>query len=362
MAQPIPEKGANVKRGNLPDEEKQHIGSALACLSQALSAGEFAKHEVHIAYRLLDDAPAGVLKESKFGLVADRLERSGGPVDEWLLKMLRGNEEVDLAWEARGSGWAKDVTKGGWKGFRKHLKQARRILTEAWQARPERPEAAALMMRVTRGDNGKFGETVRTWFDRAVSAQMDYPEAYFEMLMELRPRWGGSHAAMRAFGEECLATGRYDTDVPLFYLYALRNIGTDFEKDGWRQVFRVKGTRRNLKTLFAGLSAEPRRQPARDRILTQYAIAMAWSGDYRGAKALWDEVPGDVDLGDGFLHKALSWSDAPRKSVEAELRAFTGSQADLLSKAETLALNSQVDEALPLFGKALDVIEEDEGV
>ena len=353
---------ANVKRDQLPDEEKRHTGSALVCLSMAISAGEFKKHESHIAYRLLDDAPDSSLGTSRFGFVADRLENSGVPVDAWLLKMLRGNEEVDLAWKARGNGWAKDVTEEGWEGLHTHLKKARMILMEAWQEYPERPETAALMMRVTLGGQGNPDETIRTWFDRAVSVQMDYPEAYYVMLIGLQPRWGGSHAAMRAFAEECLATGRYDTDIPLFYLFALRKIGTELDNDGWRQVFRVKHTRRDLETLFAGLSAEPGRQAAHERILTQQALALAWCGDYRDAKVLWDKVPDDVNLENGFWGKALSWSNAPRKSVEAELRAFTGPQGELLSKAETLALHNQIDQALPLFEKALDGIDKDEGV
>lgn len=345
---------AQAKRDHLPDEEKQHIGPALACLSQAILAGEFERHEMHIAYRLLDNVPASALEINKFGFVADWLEHGSAAVDDWLLGILRGNQEVDLAWEARGAGWAKDVSEEGWIGFRQHLEQARLIFTEAWKTHPERPESAALMMRVTRGGHGNPGETVRTWFDRAVSVQMDYPEAYYEMLLNLRPHWGGSHAAMRAFAEECLATGRYDTDVPLFYLYALRNIGTELEDDRWRKVFREKKTRRNFEILFAGLLAEPGRQPARDRILTQQALVSAWSGDYRDAKVLWDRIAHDVDLENGFWGKTLSWSNTPREVVEAELEAFTGIQGDLLSKAETLALNNEINMALSLFEEALN--------
>lgn len=48
---------------------------------------------------------------------------------EWVRRTLLGRIEIARAWEDRGSGWASDVKKEGWKGFEKHLQIARDELT-----------------------------------------------------------------------------------------------------------------------------------------------------------------------------------------------------------------------------------------
>lgn len=146
------------------------------------------------------------------------------------------------------------------------------------------------MIAVAMGGHANPGETERTWFDRAISAQMDYPAAYSKMVRALLPRWGGSHEKMLAFGRECLATRRFDTDVPLVYLYILRNIGAELDNNRWRTAFRGPAAAAELQDMFGHLLAEPGRAESRSRILTQQALATAWSGDYGAAQRLLESV------------------------------------------------------------------------
>lgn len=83
------------------------------------------------------------------------------------------------------------------------------------------------MITVVMGGCGDAEETPRCWFDRAMTAQMDYPLAYSRYRTSIFPRWGGSHDAMFAFASECANTRRYDTLVPWDLLQGLREIDKD---------------------------------------------------------------------------------------------------------------------------------------
>jgi len=92
---------------------------------------------------------------------------------------------------------------------------------------PRLPEAPAEMITVTMGQGQRQGESLRTWFDRAVEAQFDYRESYNKLRYALLPRWHGSHEEILALGIECFRTGRYDTGVPYQLIESLESIRDD---------------------------------------------------------------------------------------------------------------------------------------
>ena len=69
-------------------------------------------------------------------------------------------------------------------------------------------------------------ETPYFWFVQAVDAQFDYYPAYSAMVYSLLPRWGGSHAKMLLFANNCLSTNRFTTNVPYVVLDVLREMET----------------------------------------------------------------------------------------------------------------------------------------
>jgi ankyrin repeat protein len=340
------------------DEAAKHMSNALIAFCFAVKEKEFVEGESPLAFRLLDDTESSY--QDKFDFVLNCLQQQTD-IDAWLLNMFKGLREIELAWKARGTGWAKDVSEEKWKVFAEHLTKAKSFIMKAWLAHPERPEAAVAMMRITRFGHGNVGETVRTWFDRAVQLQMDYPDAYYEMILELLPRWGGSHEEMLDFGHECLATKRFDTDVPLFYLYVMRKIAVETAGNRWRLPFRDAREKEKLEYLFSNLLREPSRKESHTRILAQYAMVKAWEGDYEKARQLLEAAGPDVDLHNGFLHKAISWSDAPMEQVKAELRAFTGPHKNPLIQAEALEIQGRTEAALPLFEKGMEAYRSDGG-
>ncbi len=226
----------------------------MRAILDAIENGEFEAAESPIAFRLADRI---FYDDDWIRLYEAIRERKN--VDPWLLKMFEGAAEKENAWNERGTSWASEVTDEGWKGFHAHLDQARTALTEAWEMRPDRPEAAALLIHVAMGGGSKSGEKEVDWFNRAVAAQMDYAPAFHAMFTALRPRCGGSRQTLETFGLKCLETGRFDTFVPLFYLRAPRGVAQETENYSWRApfLFSERNTReRSLLSRNFGLRRE----------------------------------------------------------------------------------------------------------
>jgi len=227
-------------------KKKEQALGALKALDADLAAAPcpwFARMLVGIGYRTVDPSPAnealfaarfvewlengGVTKadsrhvrwlieqlgSASYPTLVDAFEKSP-KVDPWLTLILRGRIARRAAWDARGSGYASTVTKDGWSGFEKGIKEAKAAYEEAWRLHPEFPEAASLMVDIC---GSTCGGEMREWFDRAVALEMDMLGPYSSYVWYSRPRWGGSVEMMTAFAEACYATHRHDTMVPSYY-------------------------------------------------------------------------------------------------------------------------------------------------
>ncbi len=111
-------------------------------------------------------------------------------------------------------------------GFRQNLRLAGQHFTKAFELNPGDPNAAACMIEVTMGESGNK-PAMRSWFDRAVAAQVDFQGAYNAFILALRPRWTGSHTEMLLFADECVQSDRFDTLVPSNYLKIVREIASE---------------------------------------------------------------------------------------------------------------------------------------
>ena len=145
---------------------------------------------------------------------------------EWIKHTFKGQFHNDKAWHERGGGYAYTVSDKGWKLFEENMKLAAKYWQKAWELDKSIPTVAGKMISLA-VSGAVEGDTPREWFDRAVSAQMDYPPAYDAYVTTLMPRWGGSHKEMFKFAEECLATKRFDTAAGLYYVKAIFAIAGD---------------------------------------------------------------------------------------------------------------------------------------
>lgn len=139
---------------------------------------------------------------------------------QFALAVLRARQHVRAGWRARGTRRASQVGEQAFDTFHTNLEAAKQIALRTYERWPQHPEGAALMLDAI-GPTGVDKDELRRWLDNAVAAQIDHPDSYTTYLHYQQPRWGGSAAALLKFGLECLATKRFDTDVPGHYRLAI---------------------------------------------------------------------------------------------------------------------------------------------
>lgn len=207
----------------------------------------------------------------------------------WYLELLRGRHHINLAWKVRGTGFANTVTETGWTGFREHLQIAREHLEESWRLAPQYPFAAKAMITVSMGSSPDAATEMRQWLDRSIAAQADHWPAYEAYLWGIRPRWHGSHEEMLAFADECLATGRFDTNVPIYYLSTVRKISADEGRGIYRRPDIYEGMRRSLDGY---LDAKP--SPAEEHYRrTTLAVLAYRAGRFDDLLEQWTRLKGE---------------------------------------------------------------------
>ena len=213
--------------------------------------------------------------------ILDVLKNSALPA--WVKQTLIGRMEIKLAWRARGSDWAAKVTDNGWDGFSEHLKKARAALTSAWEANPDQPYAAASMITVTMGDKSGDIAELQKWLHRSVAADFDQSDAYEFFLSAIRPRWGGSAGHVLTFGKACMDTGRYETQVPKFFLSSLEAIANDLPD--WRILFAEPAIKKQIDSFFETSLSKITDPKARSAEHGQAGVFAWFTGDFKKADA-----------------------------------------------------------------------------
>ena len=256
--------------------------------------------------------------------------------DPWTMEMIAGCYYRTMAWHYRGGGYASTVTADGWEKFGENLKKAAEHFEKAYELHPEYPEAASRMVFVSLAGGSEVSP--REWFDRAVAAQMDYTLAYDNYRWHLRPRWGGSHAAMYEFACECAATKRYDSNVP--YLFVLTIDEIDDERGGSGESWKRPGVYTRANRILENMACEPSREDgkrlelAKSEVMSTHASLAAYVGKYDDARLLLDK------LGDKLNFDAFSLRFAGPDLRLAEIYAMTGKGASHIVEAMNI-YNSQ---------------------
>ena len=217
-------------------------------------------------------------------------------VDFWIMQVAMGVFHIAKGWQYRGAGYAKSVSREGWRKFEQELDSARRYLTQAYNLHPIYPETSANMIQIAMAAQDRSGQ--KQWFMRSVNAQFDYLPAYRNLLWALRSRWGGSHGEMLKLGIECLNTKRFDTRVPSQFMVALFRIGEDL--DNWRAPCQWLGIYDLIQQYFDGLLNEPKNKDFSDENRSFYAVVAWAAGQYEDARRI------RLELGDKFDAKAYS--------------------------------------------------------
>ena len=273
---------------------------------------------------------------------------AGSEWPEWVKETLLGYGDVELAWLERSDDGAVEVKDAQWEGFSRYLKSARTHLEKAWKLRPDRPEAAALMITVTMGDGGSV-EDLRVWFDRSVKAQFDYRFAYNKILWALRPRWCGNYQEMLAFGRACAATGRFDTGVPSHLFFAALDVSAEDRKPF--DVFRSDQVQPYLERVVQGyLDQTDLPSQVRHLRLSNAAAAAALIGKHDLAQRALDLLKTDLHHCTlEFCNEAL----LPEARLRAEVAAGAGGFGAAIRELALLPRDGPAEVRRPIFEQLL---------
>ncbi len=209
----------------------------------------------------------------------------------WLREMMQGQLHSSLGWESRGGGYASTVTEEGRKGFEQHMPAAAGHFRKAWELRPDRADSAEQMVDILKAGFGEQGETTRLWFDRSVAAQFDATGSYYGYVWALRPRWGGSVNAIRAFLLACALTDRPDTDVAEVVMKLVDFIKSDSSAADERGVLQTPIIKEAVLHTARRLADEPSRVWERPWRFADRGVYAWKAAEYAMADDILKQVP-----------------------------------------------------------------------
>ncbi len=203
-----------------------------------------------------------------------------------------------------------------------------------------------MMMAAFMGGGRVPDETLRTWFDRTVAAQFDYNPAYGEMLWYLRPRWGGSHEAMLAFGRACLETKRFDTVVPSTFIRAVDDVSS--EVDDWRTTYQEASVAADVLACSRGMVDEPTRRAEQPLRLSYLAINAWMCGRADEAGKALAALAGKGGFRSAAAEK-LGRFNLDQKAFFSEVALLNGPARDDYQIAEAMDEAADVDKAIEAY-------------
>lgn len=148
--------------------------------------------------------------------------------NDYLPWYLKGAHCIELAWRARGDGYANSVTKQGWVGMETNLVSAREALEHAWKLNPRQSKIAHQMMSVVLGQAGDRKE-MELWFNRGIDLDTNSYQICWSKMNYLDPKWYGSNEEMLAFGHECVQSTKWGGHIPLMLVLAHNTINLKLE-------------------------------------------------------------------------------------------------------------------------------------
>ena len=319
-------------------------------LQTAFADGSFQPDDEEEIAELFVNGWANAFFQRNAGPVVDTVKQAKGY--PWLAQVLEGEKEIDEAWRVRGSGYANTVTSQGWQGFSEHLAKAQQTLTQAWKTHPERPLAPARMITVAMGADGIT--EMRTWFDRAVNAQIDYPQAWSHMRWGLRPRWGGSLDAMLALGVRAVDTRRFDTDVPRKLFDFISDVESEMELKRGEHIYGRADVWPHLQEMYEGYLAMSSQPESRRAWGSAYAAVAFIAGKYDIARKQLEALDWNP------VHENLTGWGADLSLMPVKVAALTGASADAVKRAEAAYERGDLAAPIQIYNELNSAADTDE--
>lgn len=265
----------------------------------------------------------------------------------WLRLWVDGMHHIREGWAARGGGYADTVSDRGHQVFTLEMQKAKKALEASLQEKPAHAGPAVSLIHASlSGDDDPLKE-MRHWFDVATSIQIDDPDAYDKILWGMRPRWYGSHAMMQSFGDACLATNRFDTHVPWWYMQAHRECALEWDAPDYYFVEFKRFS--SFRKLFDGYENEPKRVAWRPYDRSMAAILSFKCTQYDDAQRWLEKLDFKID------QRVLQyWGGLDAELLVGKTAAYVGESGENLRRAEKLEQAFKAAPALEIYQQALN--------
>ena len=158
-----------------------------------------------------------------------RLLAEDEQADPWVAHYALGNLWSGRGWEARGDGWARDVSEKQWDLYYDCLAKARGYLTLAWETHPSWPEPAVKLIGETMGVQFHPDRDEEFWFNEAISVRIDTQRAYTKYAYALAPKWGGSIEEMYELMDSVVELSNEQDNMVYILLELMASITTELD-------------------------------------------------------------------------------------------------------------------------------------
>ncbi len=137
------------------------------------------------------------LNEKDKELLCERFLTDTG-VDRWVAHFAIGKLLMQRGWDARGDGWAHEVSREQWASFSQYMNEAYGYLMRAWEAHPHWVLTQAQLINIDMAADIDSQRDEHFWFQDALRYRADHDGVWDNYARAIMPRWGGSLRAMYA--------------------------------------------------------------------------------------------------------------------------------------------------------------------
>lgn len=230
----------------------------------------------------------------------ERLEKRAAEIDGWFMEDLRGAVKYRQAWNARGKGYAKSVTRDGWKGYGALIREAEAHRRKAFELRPDIFASASGLCQLEQPDASQ--EEQDAWFKAGLATRLDAIGLRRIRLFHFTSRWGGSIQDMtRELEAMAPFDGDFHTRIPaLNVMLRWQSISKyeydDDDADTREDFFRYpKETRDKTLAIIReylkpGSSLWLEDPDFRDEMLRDFTVAAYACGDYQLMVECWRRI------------------------------------------------------------------------
>jgi hypothetical protein len=189
----------------------------------------------------------------------------------------------DIAWRARGSGFAHTVTEEGWRLFAERLEKAREVLEEAEKLPPKDPEIYRAFLKVGQGQNWPR-EKYDAVFKKGAETEPDYHHLHAEKAQNLLPRWHGKPGELEKFAEEAANAAKNRDGGALYARIAVSVLWTAHHDDFFDE---YRFSRERMKR---GFTEVEKQFPNSNLNLNRFCLLACLAGDRETARQLFQRI------------------------------------------------------------------------